>query len=188
MAAENLIATLDEDRQQGDFAFDRDVGGAVFHFTELAGRRTGAFRMNEQDIALLDLFLGNNQAADGVAKAIDGNAAADPDNQLAEEAVLVFKVLGSQAGQLFEVGLRQKSADQHPVDVGLVVGCDNVRDLVGDVIGASGPQTDDQAGDEKAAVKAEVADHTTADRITALLRLGNHCCRCRMGRHSSLFV
>ena len=41
---------------------------------------------------------------------------------------------------------------------------------------------------EKATVKAEVADHTTADRITALLRLGNHCCRCRMGRHSSLFV
>jgi len=76
VAAENLIAPLDENRQQRDFAFERDVGGAVLHLAELAGGGAGAFWVDQQNITLFDFFLGNDQAADRVAETVDSDAAA----------------------------------------------------------------------------------------------------------------
>lgn len=88
----DLISTSDIDGNKRNTCFDRKVGSSVLEFCELTGVRSCSFRENKAYIALFNFFFSLDETSDGVAVAVDSDAAAYTHDKTAELAVLSLKI------------------------------------------------------------------------------------------------
>jgi len=167
----DLVSACDVDGNHGNAGLDGEVSGAVLHLGELAGVGTGAFREDEADVAFLDFLLGLDETSDGVAVAVDCDASADSHDETAEFAVVGLKVGSCEAAHVFEVSLREIVDDKNAVGVTLVVGCDNVGVLLGEILSADTFHVAEDVGQDEESVFGYYVPKTSFGRILLIQML-----------------
>lgn len=167
----DLVSACDVDGNHGNSGLDGEVSGTVLHLGELSGVGTGAFREDEANIAFLDFFLGLDKTSDRVAVTVDCDASADSHDETAEFAVVGLKVGSCEAAHIFEVSLREIVDDKNAVGVALMVGCDNVRVLLGEILSADTFHVAEDVGQDEESVFGNYVPKTSFSRILLIQML-----------------
>ena len=161
----DLVCACDVDGDHGNACFNCKVSGAVLHLGELAGVGSCAFREDEADIAFLDFLLGFDKASYGVAVAVDCDTSADTHDEAAETAVVGLKVGSCEAAHPLEVALGEIVYDEYAVRITLVVGCDNVGIVFGEILSADTFHVAEKVSQEEKSVFGYYVPKTSFGRI-----------------------
>ena len=161
----DLVSACDVDGDHGNAGLDRKVGCAVLHLGELAGVGSCAFREDEADIAFLDFLLGLDKSSYGVAVAVDCDTSADTHDEAAETAVVGLKVGSCEAAHPLEVALGEIVYDEYAVRITLVVGCYDVRIVLGEILTADTLHITEDMSQEQEAVLGHYVPEASFGRV-----------------------
>lgn len=161
----DLVSACDVDGNHGNAGLDGEVSGTVLHLGEFTGVGTCAFGEDEADVAFLDFLLSLDETSDGVAVAVDCDASADSHDETSEFAVVCLKVGSCEAAHIFEMSLREIVDDKNAVGVTLVVGCDNVGIVLGEILSADTFHVAEKVSQEEKSVFGYYVPKTSFGRI-----------------------
>ena len=153
----DLICTGDVDGNERYACLDCDISSSVLHGTELTVVCTCAFREDEADVALFDFLLSLDETSDRVAVTVYRDAASDLHDESSERTVVSLEVSTYECAHPLEVSAGKPLVYKHAVSEALVVTCNDVRVVLGEVISADTLEVGQDGGEEEETYLREVA-------------------------------